>query len=409
VRDILSYGVDSHMGARVDLEELAMRALKYRLADGANAGDVAEADRIYLTDDYKRRVLEHMSIGQLIDTIMINPTVHLAPSSRDTGLVASYEFQPLSNLVYTRDQQITTCRGVVMARLRSPQRQLEVDLMRFALGKLGLPIIGAIEAPGFLEGGDYFAAGRSLAMVGIGLRSNIEACQQLMERDLLGTDRLAVVRDDFEQSQVSGLGGGEGGGRFATRKTKIKSTSPTLLYYQDRMHLDCCFSILGDSVCLMLDEMMGEDSPTRRLVDEYARSGPGAPYELKRSGVEFAAYMRSEGYTIIPVKAEDQLVSGERKKKGWREKKAPNKKHAHHSHTNTTLPINPQQLYGCNVLNLGNSKIISVHAGTARSIVKNPAFRGDVQVIDFGPVTSMYGAVHCASQVVKRTPRQWKQ
>lgn len=95
------------------------------------------------------------------------------------------------------------------------------------------------------------------------------------------------------------------------------------------MHLDCCFSILGDSVCLMLDEMMGEESPTRRLVDEYARSGPGAPYELKRSGVEFAAYMRSEGYTIIPVKAEDQLVSGE---KGLVREKAPNK----NTHTSLT-------------------------------------------------------------------------
>ena len=79
------------------------------------------------------------------------------------------------------------------------------------------------------------------------------------------------------------------------------------------------------------------------------------------------------------------------------------------SPTPPPFPSPPPQLYGCNVLNLGNSKIISVHAGTARSIVKNPAFRGDVQVIDFGPVTSMYGAVHCASQVVKRTPRQWKQ
>ena len=63
-----------------------------------------------------------------------------------------------------------------------------------------------------------------------------------------------------------------------------------------------------------------------------------------------------------------------------------------------------QLLYGCNVLNLGNSKVISVHAGTARQIVRDPRFRGDVQVVDFSPLTSMYGAVHCSSQVVKRTP-----
>ena len=92
--------------------------------------------------------------------------------------------------------------------------------------------MGAIEAPGYLEGGDFFPCGRGLAMLGVGLRSNVEAAQQLMSRDLLGTDALAVVRDDFEQSQ-------------------------------DRMHLDCVFSLLGDDVCLMLDEMMGEESPTR--------------------------------------------------------------------------------------------------------------------------------------------------
>ena len=38
------------------------------------------------------------------------------------------------------------------------------------------------------------------------------------------------------------------------------------------------------------------------------------------------------------------------------------------------------QLYGCNVLNLGDSKVLSVHAATARQIVRSPHFHGDVQV-----------------------------
>lgn len=63
--------------------------------------------------------------------------------------------------------------------------------------------MGEIQEPGFLEGGDFFAAGEDLALTGIGLRSNIEACQQLMNNNWLGTDRLAVVKDDFEQHQVS--------------------------------------------------------------------------------------------------------------------------------------------------------------------------------------------------------------
>jgi arginine deiminase len=170
VREILAYGVDVHVGARVELEEFAMQALTYRLAEGSSLDDLDQKDRYYLTDSYKRTVLESQSVAQLIDTILINPTVHVAPSYRDTGLTATYSFEPLSNLVYTRDQQITTCKGIVMGRLRSPQRNLEVSLMRFCLEKLGLPVVGVIDEPGYLEGGDFLPAGKDLAMLGIGLR-----------------------------------------------------------------------------------------------------------------------------------------------------------------------------------------------------------------------------------------------
>jgi hypothetical protein len=74
------------------------------------------------------------------------------------------------------------------------------------------------------------------------------------------------------------------------------------------MHLDCVFSILSDNVCFMLEEMVGVASPTRRLVDEYVR-GPDGKYALGKQGVEFSAYMKANGYHIIPIKAEHQLVS----------------------------------------------------------------------------------------------------
>lgn len=47
------------------------------------------------------------------------------------------------------------------------------------------------------------------------------------------------------------------------------------------MHLDCCFSIISDTCCIMLEEMMGMDSPTRRLVDEYTKE-PSGKYKLTR-------------------------------------------------------------------------------------------------------------------------------
>ncbi|KAF8072641.1 CPN20 [Scenedesmus sp. PABB004] len=332
VREILAFGVEERMGARVELEELAADTLTYRIADGHDPADLSEGDRFYLSDDYKRSVVSAMSTSQLIEICLINPTVTLLPSFRDTGLTASYTFEPLSNLVYTRDQQITTCRGIVMGRLRSQQRQKEVELMSYCFNKLGLPVAGRIVEPGFLEGGDFFPMGQDLALVGVGLRSNVEACEQLMARDLLGTRRLGVVRDDFDRDQ-------------------------------DRMHLDCVFSVLGERCCIMLETIMGADSPTRRLVDEYVRDPATKKYSLAREGVEFAEFVRGEGFSIIPIKHEHQLA------------------------------------YACNVLNLGKGRIISVHAPSAREIVKHEAFTGDVQVIDFSSVTSIGVTVRAAVAV----------
>ncbi|KAL6748381.1 hypothetical protein V8C86DRAFT_2879369 [Haematococcus lacustris] len=308
VREVLSYNVDDNISARVDLEDLTFSALDYEMAPGYKVEDLAPEDRCFLSDAYKREVVEKMSVSQMVDTIMVQPTVHITPSHRDTGLFATYTFEPLSNLVYTRDQQITSCKGLVMGRLRSAQRQREVTIMRFCLTKLGLPLAGEIREPGFLEGGDFFPVSRDLAMLGIGLRSNFAACQQLMDEDLLGTRRFAVVRDDFDQAQ-------------------------------DRMHLDCVFSVLSDTCCLMLADIMGAASPLRRLVDEYVKDSVTGRYSLAREGVELSAFMQGEGYHILPITNEHQLA------------------------------------YACNVLNLGDSRIISVHAPSARQIVKSPHFK----------------------------------
>ena len=64
VRDILKYGVSDHMGARVDLEELAMKALKYNMAEGFTVSDLNEqvipAHRISISSgDSSRAGLYH--------------------------------------------------------------------------------------------------------------------------------------------------------------------------------------------------------------------------------------------------------------------------------------------------------------------------------------------------------------
>ena len=129
-----------------------------------------------------------------------------------------------------------------------------------------------------IQGGDFFPAGEDLCLLGVGLRSNRAAALELMRKDLLGTRRVAVVRDESDLSQ-------------------------------DRMHLDCVFNIASDSVCLLFEGAMG-DAPTRRLIDVYERAGAGAQYALKRESVEFGEFLRGEGYTIIPITLEEQLAYG---------------------------------------------------------------------------------------------------
>mmetsp|Transcript_9474 Transcript_9474/g.24329 ORF Transcript_9474/g.24329 Transcript_9474/m.24329 type:complete len:382 (-) Transcript_9474:131-1276(-) len=340
VREILKYGLEENVRCRLDLEDLAMDMLSYRLATSpcpliwAENQEIEEKFKKYVGDDYKRHVLESMSSDQLIDVILTKPTVSVCPSFRDTGVSASYEFEPLTNLIFTRDQQITTAKGIVMASLRSKQRLEEIDIMKFCFHKLGIPVIGQVEAPGYLEGGDFFPAG-DLCFIGVGLRSNEIAVKQLMEKDYFGTQRVAVVKDLFDQNQ-------------------------------DRMHLDCVFSILSENCVVMLEDLMGSESPTRRLVDEYTRSGDQGTYSLSRSDVEFSEYLHEEGYNIIPVSSEDQLQ------------------------------------YACNCVNLGNSSIICCHGPTARKICRSPHFRGTVEYIDYSAITAMYGALHCSTQIVKR-------
>jgi hypothetical protein len=55
------------------------------------------------------------------------------------------------------------------------------------------------------------------------------------------------------------------------------------------MHLDSVFNILSDNCCVMLDEIMGADSPKRRTVDEYTKDPSTHKYKLTRWAVGWVA------------------------------------------------------------------------------------------------------------------------
>lgn len=95
--------------------------------------------------------------------------------------------------VYVRDASIVCPDGVVLCRMGKPQRRAEPDAQRRAYESWGIPIAGAIEPPGQIEGGDVVWLDDRTIVVGRGYRTNDEGIRQL--RGILGgsIDELMVV------------------------------------------------------------------------------------------------------------------------------------------------------------------------------------------------------------------------
>lgn len=56
VREVLAHKVEKHVGARLELEEMAAAALKYCVEDDYTEEDLHADDRKYVTDEYKAEV-----------------------------------------------------------------------------------------------------------------------------------------------------------------------------------------------------------------------------------------------------------------------------------------------------------------------------------------------------------------
>jgi dimethylargininase len=82
------------------------------------------------------------------------------------------------NSVFVRDVALATPRGFVRLRMGLMAREGEELWLSEHLQELGFPEVGAIDAPGTLEGGDVFLLG-DLALVGLSARANLDGAGQL--------------------------------------------------------------------------------------------------------------------------------------------------------------------------------------------------------------------------------------
>ena len=334
------------------LEELAFNSLTYINTENENNTYDKQKFKKYLyycSDEYKKSIIKKLYPDQLVDIIITKPTYYLKYVDHNTFIEAKQiNFNPVGGLVFCRDQQITTQKGVVIGRAYSIQRGAENDIMEVVFRNLGAKIIGRIPEGTFLEGGDFFVAKDDLCMLGIGLRTKIDAAYYLMDKNLLGSRRFAIVIDENDLDQ-------------------------------QRMHLDTYFNILNDTYCVVLDfddcsKVCGKNINRKvylfdRKVEEGIKSDNDKIknecgfYKLTHIFNNFYDYLNYENYKMIKV-------------------------------TNKQ-----QEEYIINFLNIGSGVVLSVNP-FLRELVKDTGVT--VEYIEFKAVMNMYGAMHCATQVGRR-------
>jgi len=90
------------------------------------------------------------------------------------------------DLVYTFDPLLVSDRGTIALRAGKPNRIGESDVLEAWTRAHGIPVLGRIEAPGTIEGGDTFWLRPDLLCIGRTLRTNARGAHQLAS--LVGGD-----------------------------------------------------------------------------------------------------------------------------------------------------------------------------------------------------------------------------
>lgn len=332
---------------RERLLKFAVKTVTYKLK-GELLYDSEEKKReleYYLSDMYKEETFKNFTDDELLEVIVNKPTCYIEPSKINTGLILSkVEIEPLGNLIYCRDQQIITSKGIIITNLNSKQRKRENEIIKLFYEQLEIKILGEILGEQRLEGGDFMIIKEDLSLMGTGIRTNVQSGYYLMANDFLGTKRFGFVLDEFDLDQ-------------------------------DRMHLDTIFNILNPEEVILLEmstvkpkkyDCSGNELDIRRKIALYERFDEKKTYgnyEFVKI-MDFETFLIEEGYRVIKVTHEQQCD------------------------------------YMINFLNIGGYNIISPNKDMDEFLKQNNS-KSIVQYVEFGEILKMYGAVHCATQVVR--------
>lgn len=309
------------------LRVYAMNSITY------DTSALTEAEAVK-NEAYRLSIIEQMSRADLIRCILLRPTVKLYNTANNTGVEAVYTHSPLMNLYFTRDQSITTPRGHIIAQMNSTQRADETQIVALCYEQLGVKPILTITGDGRLEGGDYLRGG-TISYIGCGMRTNLDAIEQIMRADAFGHDTVAVVNDHK--------------------------------WWQMQMHLDTYFNIIDKDLCTLVESryQAKEGDPEWVTVDLYTRKPGEKDYTLSQREVPFVEFLEQRGFSIIPIKLEDEL-----------------------HYANNFLTIAPRH-----IMAVGNQ---------SRELQRALAKHGvKVEWIPLETLIKGYGAAHCMTQVIR--------
>ena len=165
------------------------------------------------------------------------------------------------NMTYTRDLAAVFSRGAVIMGPHLKGRKGDQRMMARAFARLGVPLLGAIEPPGYLEGGGVTLLGDDTAVASLCDRANEEGTRALREI-VLGKD----VRFFLEVPLPFG-----------------------------HIHIDGIFMVLDEKLCLIREDAL--------------RVFPCRLYEagkVEPRHVLFPEFLEQRGFTCIPITPEER-------------------------------------------------------------------------------------------------------
>jgi N-dimethylarginine dimethylaminohydrolase len=165
------------------------------------------------------------------------------------------------NMTYTRDLAAVFSRGAVLMGPHLKGRKGDERMMARAFARLGVPVLGAIEPPGYLEGGGVTLVGDDTAVVSLCDRANEEGTRALREI-VLGRD----VRYFLEVPLPFG-----------------------------HIHIDGIFMVLDERLCLVYEDSL------RVFPCRLYEAGKAEPRH-----VLFPEFLEQRGFTCIPITRDER-------------------------------------------------------------------------------------------------------